>query len=379
MRLKTVVRLGTIISVLLFCMAVGYYAFMQLDMANRNRKVDLLSLVPSDCSGVLESDNISTYLNDLSELNYGLELERFQFPGLFSFILGGLNEYTAQNAHGLSHQMNRLLVSFHQPCGPRDQVIYFQLGTADETLLADMLQEYTSVYFLPKEEMYRGKKITIYPLNHEEYLSTYAETGFLVVSYQKKLIENVIDAKLDGTSLGNDSVFSQVSKDKKTNYLTLYTHSVPMPLLGGSGDCWSEYDFHLNSDVLYLTGESYLSMEGEVKELFQDRIKDIPLERNECLFLSADKDSTQCYIEKAYEANLSDKQILFDECVANLSNEAAVSLVADMQCLDGHLLKPYLPTFILDNTSLLSSFILSAQYSLIDDRLSHIWVFTYKD
>ena len=46
MRLRTVVKLGTIISVALFCLAIGYYAFMQLDTAGRNREVNLFSLIP---------------------------------------------------------------------------------------------------------------------------------------------------------------------------------------------------------------------------------------------------------------------------------------------------------------------------------------------
>ena len=87
MRLRTVVKLGTIISVLLFVVAVGYYAFMQLDMADRNRDINLYSLVPADCTAVLESDDISAFLHECSNLNYASELERLQFPGLFNFII----------------------------------------------------------------------------------------------------------------------------------------------------------------------------------------------------------------------------------------------------------------------------------------------------
>lgn len=380
MRLRTVVKLGTMISVLLFVVAVGYYAFMQLDMADRNRDVNLYSLVPTDCTAVLESDDISVFLNECPNLNYASELEHFQFPGLFNFIIGGLTEYTTENAHGLSSQMNRLLVSFHAPCGPRDQVIYFQTGTADETLLADMLQEYMPDRFLPKEEVYRGEKIVVYPLNHEEYLSVYAQSGFLAVSYQKMLIEKVIDAKLDDKSLKDDTVFSQVLKGKKSRFLTLYTYGSVMPMMPEEVAGWNEFDFHLNSDVLYLTGDNYLSSDIEVADLVSDNLKEIPFVRKEGLLISADKDSTQWYMDKAYEENALGKQSFFNECVANLSYEACFSLVADMQCLDtdSQLLRPYLPAFIGENVPLFSSFVLSAQYSLENGKLSHIWTFTYK-
>lgn len=381
MRLRTVVKLGTIISVLLFVVAVGYYAFMQLDMADRNRDINLYSLVPADCTAVLESDDISAFLHECSNLNYASELERLQFPGLFNFIIGGLTEYTTENAHGLSSQMNRLLVSFHAPCGPHDQVIYFQTGTADETLLDDMLQEYMPDRFLPKEEIYRGEKIVVYPLNHEEYLSVYAQSGFLAVSYQKMLIEKVIDANLDDESLKDDAVFSQVLKGKKNQFLTLYTYGPVMPMMQQEEAAgWSEFDFHLNSDVLYLAGDNYLSSEVELADLVSDNLRETPFVRQEGLLISADRDSTQWYMNKAYEENVLNKQSFFNECVASLSYEACFSLVADMQCLDSdsQLLRPYLPAFIWNNAPLFSSFVLSAQYSLVNGKLSHIWTFTYK-
>ena len=64
MKLKTVVKLCTIISVALFCIAVGFYALMQLDMADRNRDVNLYTFLPEDCPVVFESNNINDFLND---------------------------------------------------------------------------------------------------------------------------------------------------------------------------------------------------------------------------------------------------------------------------------------------------------------------------
>ena len=235
MRLRSVVMLGTVISVLLFGMAVGFYVFTRLDMTAYNREVNLYSLVPSDCSGVLESDNINAFLDNSQMQNYNHELKGFQFPGLFEFLLGELNEYSSENAHGLSSQMSRMVVSFHSPM---DQVVYFRMGTADEQLLADMLQEYAPGNFLPKEEVYRGKSIYVYPLSNEEFLAAYTEKGVFVVSFQKRLIEKVIDARLDNTSLSNDEVFSKlIGKKKEQNFLTLYAREAPMPFLNMGPDC----------------------------------------------------------------------------------------------------------------------------------------------
>ena len=382
MRMKTVVKLGTILSVLLFVLAVGYYAFMRLDMMDRNRDVNLFSLVPSSSVGVLESNNVHAFFDDYSMLNYSDELEKMQFPGLFNFLIHGLNMYAGDNAHGLSYQMNQLVVSFHQPVTPHNQVVYLRLGMADEQLLSDMLREYVSGNFLPKEEEYRGKKILIYPLSHDEFLATYTEEGFVVLSYQKRLVEEVIDAQLDETALGYDTVFSRVlDKKKSKDFLTLYGRSSSIPSLNLDSNTWSEYDFHLNSDVVYLTGDMYALEINAEKENMIKSLNDMAVVKEEGLFVSAEKDSTTYYMAEAFDANDTGNRTLFNECVANLANEVDFSLVADMQKVEENpqRFQSYLPSFVIENASLLRSFILSAQLSLNGDRPSHIWVFTYKD
>ena len=382
MRLRTVVKLGTIVSVLLFCLAMGCYVLMRLDMTERDRGVNLFTYIPSDCEAVLETDNIHEVLDHTQMLNYSRELESFRFPRLFDFLLNGLNEYAKENAHGLSNQMNQLVVSFHQPVTPHNQVVYFRLGMADEQLLSDMLQGYMYGNFLPKEETYRGKRILIYPLSHDEFLATYTEEGFVVLSYQKRLVEEVIDAQLDETALGHDSIFSRMLEKKKSkDFLTLYGRSSSIPSLNLESGCWSEYDFHLNSDVVYLTGDMYVPEEIAEKENIFECLKDIPVVKEEGLFVSAEKDSTAYYMDEAFDANDTGNRTLFNECVANLANEVDFSLVADMQKVEENpqRFQFYLPSFLIENASLLRSFILSAQLSLNGERPSHIWVFTYKD
>ena len=382
MRLKTVAKLSVFVSVLLFCIAVGFYAFTRLDMTERNREVNLYSLVPADCVGVLESDNISYFLNELPSINYGKELSYFQFPGLFEFLLHNLNEYAVQNAHGLSNQMSHLMVSFHKPGNMNDQVVYFRMGATDQQLLEDMLSEYAPVNFLPKEEKYRGKTIVVYPLGRDEFLASYSGDGFLALSYQKRLIEQVIDAKLDKTSLDEDEVFKQVlAKKKSYHYLTLYASSAPMPFLDAEDKCWSEYEFHLNSDVLYLTGETFQADSSfdssELLECIQ--LLDGEFENNR--LISTNKDSTTVYVEQALEKMERGEQTLFNQCVTNLSKEAAFVLVADMDEVvkEPEYWAAYLPSFVLEKAMLFKPFILTTQLSLNKERPSHMWVFTYKN
>lgn len=381
MQLKTIAKIGTIISVLLFCFAVGFYAFMRLEATGRSREVNLFSLVPSDCVGVLESDRIQGVLNQVSMLNYNQELNEFHFPGLFDFFLSELGVYASDNVHGLSQQLDHFLVSFHEPVSSRNQVIYFKLDNADEQMLSDILQNYASDHFLPKEETYRGKTIFVYPLNHEEFIAAYIEDEFFVVSYQKRLIEAVIDAQQDGTSLNDDALFAKIiSRKKSPDFLTLYSQLPSMPFWETEQPCWCEYDFHLNSDVVYLTGETFVSDEPVLLETMTETIREIPLVHEPDLFISSDKDSTNFYMDVAYDANESGNRLLFNECMANLSNEASFTMVVDMKKVvdEPERFQTYLSPFVLENAALFQPFILSAQYSLNGSRPSHMWVFTYK-
>lgn len=381
MNLKTVAKLSTIVSVALFLLAIGFYAFMRLDVTRRNNQVNLFSLVPASCVGVLETDDMTTFLNQLSVTNYNRQLEHLCLSGLFDFVLGGLTEYTMQNAHGLSSRMNRMAVSFHQPGGERDQVVYFRVNGDDSKIVENMLMEYAPTDFSPRQEKYRDKTIWVYPLADGDFLSVYSESGFFVVSYQKNLIEKVIDAVLDETSLMDVSGGREIFESKNTHYLRLFGKEV-VPFLNRN-HCWSEYAFHMNSDVMYLTGEIHAS-DGTWNETeIRKRLAEVEVVwQPDSLLLSSVPDSTRYYMGQVYDRKESLTHSLFDECVSNLSNEADFSLVVDMNKVADNpsRFQPYLPSFILENASLLRSFILSVQFMLTEgSNPSYIWVFTYKD
>ena len=377
--MKRVAKISVIASVALFCLAMGCQLFVRLSMTDYRRSFNLYTLVPSSSMGVLESEDISAFLYEMSRLNYSAEFERYQFPGLLNFILNGLSNYADRNTHGLSRDLNRLLVSFHAPGTPRDQVVYFHTTPSDEELFADMLREYAPSNFLPKTEVYRGKRIVVYPLGYTEYLSAYSEDGFLAVSFQKKLIEQVIDTRIDGNSLAGTPVFGQLQEGKKNRrLLSLYSRSQLMSMLGLGEECWSGYDIHLNSDVLYLTGDTYLTEGKASSESVSAILGAHPWVWEEGLMISADRDSTDACIASLDAEN---PESLFQQCVSNLSQDADYSMVVDMQKVwnEKERFKKYLPTFVLENCLLFRPFILSVQYSVHDEELSHFWIFTYKD
>ena len=111
MRLKVVIKLGTIVSVVLFFLAVGYYAFMKLEDTGREREMNLFSLVPSDCVAVLESNDINGFLNQYPMLNYGDKLDEVHFSGLMQFMLeeGELLEKVIAGEEGAWESFNKKL------------------------------------------------------------------------------------------------------------------------------------------------------------------------------------------------------------------------------------------------------------------------------
>ncbi len=378
MRTGTVIKLGVVLSVVLFCIAVGLYAFMQLSLIDRNKYINLYTLVPAeDCIGVLESDNIHYYQNQLPQLSYRGELNNFRFPGLFNYLLGGLNEYTVQTAHGLSPCLNRVLVSFHAPGTMRDQVVYYRLGEGDEKAFVEILKSRAPNGAGPKKEKYKGKAIHIYPLESGDFLSVYKGGSFFVASYQKRLIEQVIDAEEDAEkALAAQEVFAKaVEKKKAHNNLTFYARTTVLPLMKTEG-CWSEFDFHMNSDVVYLAGDMFVADTCRV-EVLTEKLKEVPDVCEDSIFLSATPETMIAYMD---EVSQKENHTLFDECVVNLSREADFMLVVDMEQVanDPERFRPYLPPYLVGYARFFRSFILSVQLTEVNGRLSHILVMTYK-
>lgn len=137
----------------------------------------------------------------------------------------------------------------------------------------------------------------------------------------------------------------------------------------------------MNSDVVYLTGDTFMPDTCSCTSEFVAKMQSVPDVKEDSVVISGNKDSMNGYMDEAIEENDGSGRTLFDECVANLPRDASFMLVADMHKVSENpeRFRPYLPPFILENATLFHSFILSTQLSISEDRLSHIMVLTYKD
>ncbi|MCR8884783.1 DUF3352 domain-containing protein [Phocaeicola plebeius] len=379
MQIRSVIKLGVVLSVVLFCIGIAFYGFARLSMADKENRVDIFEFVPKDCAGILETDNIDNFMHVFSQAAYSSQLDTLHRAGLMNDILSDLSRYSSAAAHGLSYQMNHVVISFHRPHTAMDVVAYFRIGKEGKHQLIEAVKGKHGADFVPKKETYRGKKIEIYPLSSTRYLSVYTTDGLVVVSYQKKLIEQVIDAVKDNNSLREDSVFTSIHHPQPASFITIYGRTPSVPFLGKeSCHSWSEYDIHLNSEVFYLSGQMKEEQVDCLDRMLQ-AVHTIPVvSESDSLLVVSGRERVDSCISKVIA---SPSHTLFDECVSNLSRDASYIMVTDMEKVAAapEQFASYLPPFLIRHADLFRSFILSIQFTEVNNRLSHIFVFTYKE
>lgn len=379
MQIRSVIKLGVVLSVVLFCIGIAFYGFARLSMADKENRVDIFEFVPKDCAGILETDNIDNFMHVFSQAAYSSQLDTLHRAGLMNDILSDLSRYSSAAAHGLSYQMNHVVISFHRPHTAMDVVAYFRIGKEGKHQLIEAVKGKHGADFVPKKETYRGKKIEIYPLSSTRYLSVYTTDGLVVVSYQKKLIEQVIDAVKDNNSLREDSVFTSIHHTQPASFITIYGRTPSVPFLGKeSCHSWSEYDIHLNSEVFYLSGQMKEEQADCLDRMLQ-AVHTVPVvSESDSLLVVSGRERVDSCISKVIA---SPSHTLFDECVSNLSRDASYIMVTDMEKVAAapDQFASYLPPFLIRHADLFRSFILSIQFTEVNNRLSHIFVFTYKE
>lgn len=379
MQIRSVIKLGVVLSVVLFCIGIAFYGFARLSMADKENRVDIFEFVPKDCAGILETDNIDNFMHVFSQAAYSSQLDTLHRAGLMNDILSDLSRYSSAAAHGLSYQMNHVVISFHRPHTAMDVVAYFRIGKEGKHQLIEAVKGKHGADFIPKKETYRGKKIKIYPLSSTKYLSVYTTDGLVVVSYQKKLIEQVIDAVKDNNSLREDSVFTSIHHTQPASFITIYGRTPSVPFLGKeSCHSWSEYDIHLNSEVFYLSGQMKEEQADCLDRMLQ-AVHTVPVvSESDSLLVVSGRERVDSCISKVIA---SPSHTLFDECVSNLSRDASYIMVTDMEkvAVAPEQFASYLPPFLIRHADLFRSFILSIQFTEVNNRLSHIFVFTYKE
>lgn len=85
------------------------------------------------------------------------------------------------------------------------------------------------------------------------------------------------------------------------NFLTLYGRTTSMPFLQNNNRCWSEFDFHMNSDVVYLTGDTFMPDTCSCTSEFVAKMQSVPDVKEDSIVISGNKDSMNGYMDEAIE------------------------------------------------------------------------------
>lgn len=250
MKLRTIVKIAITSSVVLLCAGFALYSFFRLSAAEGKKDFDLYQLVPASSSAVFETDDVLEFVADVDQLTCSKNQKYLHVSKLFTSLKQYLYTLLEDTPHGLSRQMNQILISFHEPDNDHNQVLYCRLGEGDEEMLSKFIQKNVSSLYPPKEFYYKGKQIRIYPMTDGDFLACYLTSDFLALSYQKKLIEEVIDTYKSRKSLAYDSSFTKIQTKEKGNSATvIYTRLAE--IVG-----WTKFDMKLKDDFIYFSGIS---------------------------------------------------------------------------------------------------------------------------
>lgn len=266
MKIRVLIRIAVIVSIVLLCTGFGVYSFFRLDAAENQQEFNLYSLVPQDATAVLETDRMADLVEDVNQLDCSKDNHFLYISELFVYLKKHLYTLVEDTPHGLSKQMNKMMISFHEPDTPMNQILYCTLGSGDYELVESFIKKYCSSIFPSKFFDYKGQEIRIYPMADGHFLAAYFTPDFLAVSFQKRLIEQVIDASREKKSLMQLPSFCAMQAGKHNNvaatvYVRMKDVDMGKPTDGIRSQSrlgsWAEFDMKFDGAAIYCSGISH--------------------------------------------------------------------------------------------------------------------------
>lgn len=266
MKSRIILKIVTVTSVILLCLGFAISLYLKMSVTERARDFDLYTLVPPNSRIVVDTENMVNLMQRINDLSCSKDNHFLYFSRFFCYLKDHINTLLEHTPHGLSKQMDKMLISFHEPDSDQDQVFYCRLGTGDFEFIEQFIHKYFASSFPSRFFDYRGEEIRIYPMPDDTFLACYVSTDFLAVSYQKRLIEEVIDARLTKKSILSDKSFSKIrAEHRMIAPATIYACLQPVKM-GRDNDAfrfqsdlgnWTEFNVNLSGDAIYLSGINY--------------------------------------------------------------------------------------------------------------------------
>ena len=157
MKLRTIVKIAITSSVVLLCSGFALYSFFRLSAAEDQKDFDLYTLDPSSASAVFVTEDVAEFVMEVDELTCSRDHQYLYVSKLFSYLKQYLYSLLEDAPHGLSRQMNQMLISFHEPDNDRNQVLYCRLGNGDRELIDRLCRNTYRRAILRKHSIIRAK------------------------------------------------------------------------------------------------------------------------------------------------------------------------------------------------------------------------------
>lgn len=258
MKPNYLIRICLIVCIVLLCTGFAVYSFMRLDAMDERRDFNLYTLIPQDVEAVFETDRVAELIEQIDDMACSRDNHFLYASDLFSCVKKFFRVLMEKEPHGLSREMNKILISFHNPDLKNDQVLYCRLGIDDRKLLESYIGRYAVSGYSSKVFDYKGQVIEIYPLSDGRFLTVWIKRDFLVVSFQKRLIERVIDTWKQKKSLARLDVFRSVSGDRREeNKAMVYARWKPSSYLMETGldkSLWLSFNLKFAEEGVYCAG-----------------------------------------------------------------------------------------------------------------------------
>lgn len=262
MTIKRLVNIAILISTLSLCCVFATYFYLRQETPNRQKDFNLYSLVPQDALAVVETSRMLQLVEDINQLACSKDGYFLNFSELFNHLKIYLNSFSDNAPHGLSRQMNKMMLSFHEPDTPENQVLYCALGDEDSNYITAFINQYQSPEYPFKEYKYRGEHVRLIPIDNQKNLFVCFTDDFMIITLKKSLLHNVIDSWKEKKSLMSDSSFLKLyALRQPVSPTTAYVKMNNVEL--GREDLnitntplgeWAEFNFLFDNDAIYCSG-----------------------------------------------------------------------------------------------------------------------------
>ncbi|MCR4765955.1 MAG: hypothetical protein K5856_07270 [Bacteroidaceae bacterium] len=207
-------RIAIVMSLLLLLAGIVAYMYMRNFRISSTDTSVLYELVPSNAVTVVETDDVLAFLG---EVDNGMFPVALPASDIVSFMSKSIQDFLQTLPHGLSVELSKVLLSYHQPENSKNQVLYCNMKAEDAALFYDYFaSNYLNPVTEPSVMKFKGEEITTYQLADGHQLSVYLDGDLVALSFCNDLLQQVIEAQQESGTLSSNATFMDLKNTNAT-------------------------------------------------------------------------------------------------------------------------------------------------------------------